>query len=440
MNSIRNFLKRPHVVVLLSLLIFITSCQKSNSLAELEELNTLSTNRVADSRSSQLSGKEYFQGVFFGMGALGAALPEVVAQHTMQRILQEEEYEAMKGYMSTLSNYLEKKHSDFFPFFKKAMLSNDPYQIEEALAISQDKIFELNQQLFKVDMDAFIKESGIGAEGEFSVKNFPLDRSGKIDKKALAKKYPNLRELLTASNELDQHLELNLCVAVVLVLVVAIVLVVPAIDNNIDTNELHRELLVESIIKFNENLLHPTYSGQELFEGIFFGHGNISEVLPSVVSARELRTFATEEELLFQEQIMLQAVAYIQEKDKHFFAQLKEDFYSKDPYKIEKRIAEIRALIKEVVNDNYLNVDDFFKKHQRIITDVITPVDSKGLVDLEKLNQIRKEFRGERIDKQGLVAVVLVAVYAWFWMWGPCSADIAGLQAEILVSDVMKYL
>jgi hypothetical protein len=178
--------------------------------------------------------------------------------------------------------------------------------------------------------------------------------------------------------------------------------------NNVNPTNDYKENSASTIAS-NERQL-TVYSGEQIFEGLFFGKGNFTTMLPSIKGVSPYAKL-TPSEILKRDNFILKIKNDLKAQDPNYFTKLKTDLKAAN-------VMQYDALIEKVSLDFSMNllVDpiiraNFVKTYNLNVAEINTIVNNKNKVGLKtKLNSIGVFSAGLGYKNCLVSAVTLIGV------------------------------
>lgn len=97
-----------------------------------------------------------------------------------------------------------------------------------------------------------------------------------------------------------------------------------------------------------------SFSGEELFTGIFFGQGEVLDYIPQLKERQELNKFLkTDEEMVYYKEMQMNIISMLKAKDPQFFKEFKINIESGNHVKITAAIRNATEGVINAVNHQY---------------------------------------------------------------------------------------
>jgi len=170
-----------------------------------------------------------------------------------------------------------------------------------------------------------------------------------------------------------------------------------------------------------DTAVNKNFSGEELFNGIFFGQGEVASIIPEINNQAKMIDVLNPEDLSRVQQIRLSLTNKLKEQNPNFFTDFKNAMQSGQHLKIEKMLKQTSEMLIQGILD-LSNVKTSLTP-DRLISQIGKTINldeikaNKGKFDQDKLSeQLNKmqlfDSNSGRAQKADCVAVVVVLVLA----------------------------
>lgn len=119
---------------------------------------------------------------------------------------------------------------------------------------------------------------------------------------------------------------------------------------------------------------HRSYTGEEIFRGVFLGQGAVAKMFPEVWDNPAVRPYAAKLQTLKAKAGTDVLVALLKQKDPTFFGRFEEAMTSGDPVRIDAAMTETSRLSKEVAEEHLAKGTEALKSGV-VHSDLMTGVD-----------------------------------------------------------------
>ncbi|HYG00897.1 MAG TPA: hypothetical protein VD927_00570 [Chryseosolibacter sp.] len=203
------------------------------------------------------------------------------------------------------------------------------------------------------------------------------------------------------------------------------------------------------------------FTGEELFNGIFFGDGEVSARIPEIASQLDVREILTADETAALNSIRASLTADLKNADPNFFVNFKSAIQSGDHLIIEKALTNASQSLYDAVLSGSLNKTGLTHQELSSKVDELINVedlkDASGKVDekafKDQIGKIRMFGGAEETQKEACLAVAVAAVLVLavaaaaaaivfiFWVGAKYSPDDGSeLQEEMIVNSIASNL
>lgn len=132
------------------------------------------------------------------------------------------------------------------------------------------------------------------------------------------------------------------------------------------------------------------FSGEELFAGLFFGEGEVVEIVPELHERSQLKSYlSSEEEVAGFRAFQVKAIEAIRKENPQFFATFKADIQSGDHLRIQKAMQNSSEVLIGALEDMYgIKKKDFIRLNEELNakTNIREVVLNKGTIDRKQFN------------------------------------------------------
>ena len=196
----------------------------------------------------------------------------------------------------------------------------------------------------------------------------------------------------------------------------------------------------------------PSYSGEQLFEGIFFAHGEVVEHIPEIKANMNLRDWMNSNELREFSQLRKKTIKLIKQNNSGFFNRFRKNIQSGSHLLVKQEIEyagkvlsdaiyEIKELedenvkavsreIERAINAEKLRNGKYTKKEiQRLTADTKAKYSSNAKIDPDSLVALALALA---------IAVVAVAIIAVVWVWPDYRTNVGdeGLKMDKMINSI----
>jgi hypothetical protein len=195
----------------------------------------------------------------------------------------------------------------------------------------------------------------------------------------------------------------------------------------------------EQILNPNGNRSEIKYSGEELYEGIFFAKGEVAEAIPTIKNSSSYFQVhqLSQKSAKSMDNQMTEVMNEIETKNPNYFDEFKESIATQDHLIIEETLKDATELLYETSIDMYLSEQD-----QSDLKEIVEGIDlnnhlnSNGSINYESLSkEITKDFKVDNNEKAACVFAGVVFVAAAYVL----VAHAAAAMTYVAVAWVAEY-